>query len=115
MSTYKRFPAFGKMLFKLRQVGKIPAQIVMVVFDWSTAITYPRIVIPIDMHPELLRFDYLTGLPVQIVFHIKDAHRVDSVIQEIIKIEPSFLSTFALDLVDSGKAIKLIKPYEQLA
>ena len=113
MSAYKKFPPFGRMLFELRQTGKIPAQIVMIVFDWKLAQTYPRIVLPNNIPPEALRFDYLARLPVQIVYREKDAHRVNSVVQEILKVDPTFLAIFALDLVDDGMATTLIKPYEE--
>ncbi len=113
MSAYKKFPPFGRMLFELRQTGKISAQTVMIVFDWNTAITYPRIVLASNISPDTLQFDYLAGLPVQIIFRDKDAHRVNSVVQEIIKVNPSFLSTFALDLVDEGVAPTLIRSYKE--
>ena len=110
---YKRFPAYGRLLMNLRQAGRIPSQIVMVVFDWEIAKAYPRIVIPNDIPMEKFEFIYLTGLPVQIVYRNKDAHHVDAVTQEILKVNPFFLATFGLDLLDTGKARTLIRPYEE--
>ena len=109
---YKRYPAFGKFLMKLRQIGKIPSQVVMVVFDWKVARAYPRIVIDNKTQPEGLEFGYLTGIPVQIVYSDKDAFRVDPLAQIILEIAPSFLSTFGLNLVDTGEATSIIKPLQ---
>lgn len=106
------FPAYGKKIMKLRQSGKIPSQIIMVVFDWEIAKSYPRIVIPDEVPIEKLEFTYLTGLPVQIVYYDKDAHRIDVVVQAILKVNPCFIATFGLDLLDTEKARMLIKPYE---
>jgi hypothetical protein len=110
-SNYKQFPAYGKQFMKMRQEGKMPRRRVMVTFDWDLAQAYPRIVIADDTPAEKLNFYYLAGLPVQIVFRQKDAHRVSAVTDAILKINPSFLSTFAFDLADEGKAFALIKPY----
>ena len=113
-NSHLYFPAYGKLLMGMRRLGKIPVQRVMVVFDWNTAITYPQIVLPNNIPLEALRFDYLAGLPVQIVYREKDAHRVDSVVQEILKVYPSFLATFALDLINDGMAWTLIIPFKRI-
>jgi len=107
---YKRFPPYGKKLMLLRRSGKVPAQVIMVVFDWKDGRTYPRIVIDGDTPIESLEFSYLSGITVQIVYCSQDADRVDAVAQAILKVNPSFLSTFNLDLVDVGKATTIIKP-----
>ncbi|MEO9061146.1 MAG: hypothetical protein ABI270_03775, partial [Nitrosospira sp.] len=65
---YKRFPPYGKQLMQLRQSGKIPARTVMVTFDWKLARAYPRIVISDDTPAAKLNFDYLAGLPVEVVY-----------------------------------------------
>ncbi len=95
----KRFPAYGKKLIELRRAGKVPSRRVMIVFDWKLARTYPRIVIANDIPLDGLEFSYLAGLPVQIVYRGKDAHRVNAVSGEIMKVNPSWLATFAMDLV----------------
>jgi len=107
---YKRFPPYGKKLMLLRRSGKVPAQVTMVVFDWKDGRAYPRIVIDGDTPIESLEFSYLSGITVQIVYCSQDADRVDAVAQAILKVNPSFLSTFNLDLVDVGKATTIIKP-----
>jgi len=107
---YKRFPPYGKKLMLLRRSGKVPAQVTMVVFDWKDGRAYPRIVIDGDTPIESLEFSYLSGITVQIVYCSQDADRVDAVVQAILKVNPSFLSTFNLDLVDVGKATTIIKP-----
>lgn len=107
---YKRFPPYGKKLMLLRRSGKVPAQVIMVVFDWKDGRAYPRIVIDGDTPIESLEFSYLSGIPIQIVYCSQDADRVDAVAQAILKVNPSFLSAFNLDLVDVGKATTIIKP-----
>ena len=107
---YKRFPPYGKKLMLLRRSGKVPAKVTMVVFDWKDGRAYPRIIIDDDTLPESLEFSYLSGITVQIVYCSQDADRVDAVVQAILKVNPSFLSTFNLDLVDVGKATTIIKP-----
>ncbi len=95
----KRFPAYGKKLIELRRAGKVPSRRVMIVFDWKLARTYPRIVIANDIPLDGLEFSYLAGLPVQIVYRGKDAHRVNVVAEEIMKVKPSWLAALAMDLV----------------
>jgi len=108
----KRMPAYGKQIMEMRLAGKMPLRIVMVTFGWEIAKAYTRIVIPDDVSADQLNFYYLAGLPVQIVFHLKDAHRVNGVAESILKINPSWLATFALDLIDTGNAISIIKAFE---
>lgn len=112
--NYKQMPAYGKQLMTMRQSGKAPYRRVMVIFDWDLAKAYPRIVIADDTRPEELNFNYLAGLPVQIVYRRKDAHRVNDVMGAILKINPSCLAIFALDLVDTGDAVTIIKPYQSI-
>ena len=107
----KKFPPYGKQLLKLRNQGKIPNKLVMVVFNWKLARVYPRVVITEEAKPENIEFKYLAGIPVQIVFTEKEAHRVDAFAQEILKVAPSFLSTFALHLLDVG-ATTILKPLQ---
>ena len=106
----KKFPAYGKKLMQLRNQGKIPNKLLMVVFDWMLARAYPRIVIEATL-PKETEFEYLAGIPVQIIFRQKDEYRVDGIAQEIIKVNPSFLSTFGLDLLDVG-ATTILKPLQ---
>ncbi len=107
---YKRFPPYGKKLMSMRLAGKVPTNVIMVVFDWKYGRAYPRIVIDGDTPIESLEFSYLSGIAAQIVYCSQDADRVDAVAQAILKVNPSFLSTFNLDLVDVGKATTIIKP-----
>jgi len=109
---YKRFPPYGKKLMLLRRSGNIPRRMVVVVFDWKLARAWPRIVIPDDMSYEGLNFDYLSGLPIEIAYRSKDAHKVNTVAQEISSINPCFLSILALDLLDTNEARTLIIPCE---
>ena len=111
-NKYKRFPAFGNKLMLLRRSGKVPAQITMVVFDWKIARAYPSIIIEDNYPPKSLEFGYLSGIPVQIVYRSKDASRIDVLSQEILKTHPSFLSSFAMDLIDTGEATIIIKPLQ---
>lgn len=110
MSAYKKFPPFGRILFELRRTGKVPSRMVMVTFDWKLARSYPRIVLPHNIPPEALQFNYLAGLPVQIVYHTNQSNRIDAVVEEILAVNPSFLATFALDLANDGMAWTLIVP-----
>lgn len=92
-----------------RQAGRIPSKVVMVVFNWYLGRAYPHIVITEDTNLETLEFGYLSGIPVQIVYSTQDAHRVNAVVQAILAVDPSYLSTFALDLVDTGNPTTIIK------
>lgn len=107
-----RTPPYGKSIMELRLAGKMPGGIVMVTFGWEIAQAYTRIVIPNDLPTDQLNFYYLAGLPVQIAYHKRDAHRVNDVAQAILRIGPSWLATFALDLIDTGNAISIIKAFE---
>ncbi len=110
--TRKRYPPFGKRLTLMRQIGKVPSKVVMVVFNWELGRAYPRIIITEDTNTETLEFGYLSGIPVQIVYCSQDANRVDAVAQAILKVNPSYLATFALDLVYTGKATTILKPLQ---
>jgi hypothetical protein len=111
-ANYKRMPAYGKQLMELRLAGKMPRGIVMVTFGWGLAQAYTRIVIPDDIPADQLNFYYLAGLAVQIVYHKRDAHRVNEVAEAILRIGPSWLATLALDLIDTDNAISIIKAFE---
>ena len=108
----KPFPPFGRQFSKMRQSGKIPARMVIVVFDWKLARVWPRVVIPDDISYEGLNFDYLAGLPVEIAYRDKDAHKIDVVSQDILSVKPCYLSILGLDLLDTDEARTLLKPYE---
>jgi len=108
----KQYPPFGKRLTLMRQIGKVPSKVVMVVFNWKLGAAYPRIIITEDTNTETLEFGYLSGIPVQIVYCSQDANRVDAVAQAILKVNPSYLATFALDLVYTGKATTILKPLQ---
>lgn len=108
----KQYPPFGKRLTLMRQIGKVPSKVVMVVFNWKLGAAYPRIIITEDTNTETLEFGYLSGIPVQIVYCSQDANRVDAVAQAILKVNPSYLATFVLDLVYTGKATTILKPLQ---
>jgi hypothetical protein len=109
---YKRLPPYGKQLMAIREAGQVPSKTVMVCFDWTVARAYPRIIIPADANPADLKFSFLAGIPVQIVYRRKDAHRVDALVQEILLVNPSLLAAWALDLVGTAPVVTLIKPCE---
>ncbi|SEM81474.1 hypothetical protein SAMN05216404_101229 [Nitrosospira multiformis] len=98
----------------IRQAGKAPVKMVIVAFDWDLGKAYPRIIIPDNLTPAEIEFRFLAGLPVQITYRSKDAHRVDAVVQEVAKVNPCFLATFAFDLAGTGDAWAIIKPYQSL-
>jgi len=110
--NYRLNPPFSERFIKMREAGNIPSRMVMVVFDWKLARLWPRIVIPDDTPYEGLNFDYLAGLPVEIAYRAQDAHKVNVVSQDILAVNPSFLSTLGLDLLDTNEARTLLKPYE---
>ena len=110
-----RLPAYGKQFMTMRKSCRAPSLRVMAVFDWDLAKAYPRIVISDDIPAGELNLSFLAGLPVQIVYRRKDAHRVSALIDAILEVNPSSLTTFAFDLLDTGDAVALIKPYVQLA
>ncbi len=113
-SDYKRFPAYGKQLMETRLSGKVPSKMVMVVFDWELAKAYPSIVVPNGILPKELNFNYLAGLPVEIIYRDIDAHRVDELTETILKVNPCFLATFGLDLIDTNSTVRvIIKPYQK--
>jgi len=111
---YKRYPPYGRQILQKRMEGKVPANLVWVTFDWNVARAYPRIIIPDDISPNELEFGYLSGIPVQIVYHTKDSHRVIFVVEEIQKVQPSWLATFGRDLIDTGEATTIIKPLQNI-
>jgi hypothetical protein len=111
-SNYKlKLPPYGKQLMSIREAGKAPAKIMIVAFDWDLGKAYPRIIIPNDLAPAEIEFRFLACLPVQITYRSKDAHRVDAVAQEVAKVNPCFLATFALDLAGTGDVWSILKPY----
>jgi hypothetical protein len=110
--NYKRTPPYGKQIMDLRLAGKMPKGIVMVTFGWEVAKAYTRIVIPENLPADQLSFYCLAGLPVQIVYHKRNAHRVNEVAEAILRINPSWLATLALDLIDTENAISIIKAFE---
>ena len=107
----KRFPAYGKQLMAMRRAGQIPASIVIVTFDWKLARVYPRIVITDEAVPAELNFSCLSGLSIQIVYNAADAHRVPAIVEEILKVNPCFLATFAIDRAGETGARMLIIPF----
>jgi hypothetical protein len=106
----KLLPAYAKQILKMRQDGNIPSRMVIIVFDWKLARAWPRLVIPDDVDYQNLNFNYLAGLAVEIAYRNKDAHKVPVVSQDILAVNPSFLSILGLDLLDTNEARAILKP-----
>ena len=113
--TYsKGFSAFGKQLSAMRRAGQAPSKIIYVTFDWGLAKAYPRIVLTDNDIPANLNFAFLAGLPVQVIYRNKGSHRVAAVVEEILKVNPCFLATFAVDRAGELGARALIIPFSIL-
>ena len=107
--TKKIYPPYGRKLEAIRRSGLIPDNRVIVSTDWKIGKVYPRIVIPRELSVHRLRFDYLAGLSVQIVYFESHQFVVPDLINEILKVNPLILATFNLSAVKDGKpAFKLI-------
>jgi len=105
----KKFPPFGKRLNDQRREGLIPAMRVIVATDWKLGAAYPRIVVTKESPITSLQFNYLSGLHVQIAHYDNDNHILESLITEILSIQPESLSVFNMDAVKQGKrAFKMI-------
>jgi len=105
----KKFPPYGKQLDELRRNGLIPARRVIVTTDWNIGKLFPRIILPSDVPVTNIRFNYLTGLHVQIVHYDQDLHILEDLITEILSIRPASLSTFNMSAVKVGlPASKLV-------
>ena len=101
--TTKKFPPFGKRLDVLRRKGLIPAMRVIVATQWHIGKAFPRIVIPQEQPVTSLQFNYLSGLHVQIVHYDHDNQILESLITEILSIQPESLSKFNMDAVKRGE------------
>lgn len=110
----RKLPAYARKILDLRKSGKVPSRIVQIVFDWKLARAYPRLVVTEAVQVADLDFHCLAGLSAQIVYRDRDAHQVDAVIQEILKVRPSFLSTFAIDRAGEDGARALIIPFAEM-
>lgn len=107
--SFKTWPAYGKKLDELRRKGLIPAMRVIVATDWKLGAAYPRIVITQDQPVTSLQFNYLSGLHVQIVHYDHDNQILESLITEILSVQPESLSVFNMDAVKQGKpAFKMV-------
>jgi hypothetical protein len=116
-SLPKKYPSYGRQLMETRLAGKMPAGRVIVTFDWDLGRAYNRIVLPEDPSSASLSYVYLAGLSVEIVYGAKHSHLISELVETILRVNPSCLITFALDLIDTGNAVTVIKPYqlEQIA
>lgn len=104
----KKFPPYGKKLDDLRKRGLIPNKRVIVATDWRIGKLFPRIIVTPDTPVASLKFNYLAGLHVQIVYFDHDNH-MENLITEIVSIQPAVLATFNMDAVKAGKpAFKLV-------
>lgn len=107
--SFKSFPAYGKKLDQLRRNGLIPVQRVIVSTDWGLGAAYPRIVITQEQPVASLRFEYLSGLNVQIVYFDHDSQILENLITEILAIKPATLAAFNMDAIKRGEtAFKMI-------
>jgi len=100
--NFKRFPAYGKQLDDLRKQNLIPAQRVIVAFDWSIGKLYPRIIVKPDAPVSNLQFRYLAGLHVQIAYYDHDAIIMSALVDEILRIHPASLAVFNMSAVTRG-------------
>jgi hypothetical protein len=108
--NHKRLPPYGRQLMAIREAGKVPIKMVVACFDWNQARAYPRIIILPAAAPESLDLRFLAGIPVEIVYKNEDAHRVDALVQEIMQVNPCYLATLGLDLLDTDNARNIIRP-----
>lgn len=105
----KYHPPYGKKLDDLRKRGLIPNRRVIIATSWNIGKLYPRIVITRDQPVTSLQFNYLSGLHVQIVHFDHDNHILESLITEILSIQPATLAAFNMDTVKRGEpAFKVI-------
>lgn len=105
----RKYPPFGKKLDELRRRGLIPAMRVIVTTDWKLGAAYPRIVITQEQPVISLRFEYLAGLHVQIVYYDHDASIMLDLTAEIQSINPATLAVFNRSAVKRGDpAFKMI-------
>jgi len=108
-SSTKIYPAYGRKLEEMRRNGKIPAKRIIVTTDWNIGKLYPRIIVTPDTLITCLRFNYLSGLHVQIVYFDHDGSILAQLTNEILAIQPASLAVFNLDAVKRGEpAFKLI-------
>lgn len=98
----KYLPAYAKKIIELRKLGRVPANRVIISFDWKIGRIYPRIVITNKYPIQDFEFSFLAGLPVEISYEEKDAYRITELAHEVLKANPVWLATFALHLVGSG-------------
>lgn len=111
MKGGKRLPAYGRQLMIMRRADRMPIRMVIVTFDWKLARVYPRIVIANEAIPAELDFSYLSGLPVQVIYRSNDAHKIHAVVEEILKVNPCFLTTFAVDRAGEDGARAMLIPF----
>ena len=105
----RKYPPFGKKLDELRRKGLIPAMRVIVTTNWKLGAAYPRIVITQEQPVTSLQFNYLSGLHVQIVHYDHDNQILESLITEILSIQPESISKFNMNAVKRGEpAFKMI-------
>lgn len=101
-STKRKYPAYGRQIDDLRKCGMVPALRIVLTYDWAIGRLYPRIVLDRDVDPMQYRFNFLSGLNLQICIHDDDLSLTDSLIQELAKIYPATIALFRFDLVASG-------------
>ncbi|NBQ67730.1 MAG: hypothetical protein EBU46_02415 [Nitrosomonadaceae bacterium] len=100
--TTKKFPPFGKRFDAMRRKDLIPAMRVIVATDWKLGAAYPRIVVTRDQPVTSLRFEYLAGLHVQIVYYDHDASILPNLTAEIQLVNPATLAVFNMSAAKRG-------------
>ncbi len=101
-SPGKKYPAYGRQIDDLRKRGLVPALRIVLTYDWAIGRLYPRIVLDRDVDPMQYRFNFLSGLNLQICIHDDDLPLTDSLIQELAKVYPATIALFHFDSVASG-------------
>lgn len=103
MNHIRKYPPYGKKLDDLRRQGLIPAMRVIVTTDWKLGAAYPRIVVTRDQPITSLRFEYLAGLHVQIIYYDHDASILPNLTAEIQSVNPASLAVFNMSAVKRGE------------
>lgn len=109
MTLPRRLPPYAKPLANARRQGLMPRMKgfghVAVVLDWQNTATagLHRIVVPRDMPLEELDLTCLRGLQVLLTYRQADAHRVEAVVDAILKAGAQWVEAANLDLFDQDE------------
>lgn len=97
----KRLPPFGRALRELRLRGMVPtSQIVVSLDTWNYGRAFAQVVIPPELDPSILNFDFIAGLDCVVVRdpEITAEDRRDAVLRELLANDPASLR--CIDLGD---------------